>query len=884
VRRTAGDLHLVGRDEEFAFLRRTPAGHCNSVIGGAAGVGKSRLLAEQLRWAGEAGVTVVHVRATVSTASIPFGAFARWVPPGVTGGSDRLEILRAIAEAVAPPGRATIVGVDDAHLLDEGSAALCLELAQRPDAGVSVAVRTGEPAPDAVTALWKDGLAERIDLQPLSEPETHRLVHAALGGAVSEELRVQVWRLSEGLPLYALEVVAAGLERGVIRVEGGAWDWDGELPGSDRLRSLILGRVEHVDAAGRRTLEQLALGEPLALEVLSQLAHSSTIAALEASGHIVVTAGPDTVTARLSHPLYAEVLRRELPLLARRRASAELVEATRRAGFEPGELLRVAQWHADSDQDPDVNLLLTAIERAFALDDWALVDRLVRASEAAGAGVHATLMSAMSFATLGRWDEAETRLASIDPEMLDDDLALRWATIRAWIDLFHHGDSGAAKAALGALAVRSGPTAAGAAAEAALLALFTADVAEMQAQIELVRSTADGGERPALLADVIDAMRLTFIGDHTLARPVIDAAIDSAVSRLDADAIVPAVLSLAHLYGRVLDGDLDGAADFAANIHARTDGRLPSMRALWLTYVAYAELFRGDLARALALARQANAGPDERDLLARRLWTAGAVATSAAQLGDLETADAAIAWAQGRWPAARTFHPQINLAAAWLADARGHASRAHTLVEEVISEARPGRLVLIELFALHDLVRLGAPERATARLAEIAAAMNSPYATTVADHAIAATNSDGPGLDSTAGRFAQMGARLHAAEAYAQAAIAHRGQGRRGSELTSIAAAHRLRLACPGALTAPLRSLDYTPVLHDLTTREREVVELAARTLTNREIAATLYISVRTVTTHLQRAYSKLGVNDRTQLAALVISERDDTVTTTPAD
>jgi DNA-binding CsgD family transcriptional regulator len=54
-----------------------------------------------------------------------------------------------------------------------------------------------------------------------------------------------------------------------------------------------------------------------------------------------------------------------------------------------------------------------------------------------------------------------------------------------------------------------------------------------------------------------------------------------------------------------------------------------------------------------------------------------------------------------------------------------------------------------------------------------------------------------------------------------------------------------------------------------LTTSERRVAGLAQRGLTNGEIADSLHISPRTVENHLTRAYSKLGVRSRTELALL---------------
>jgi DNA-binding CsgD family transcriptional regulator len=53
----------------------------------------------------------------------------------------------------------------------------------------------------------------------------------------------------------------------------------------------------------------------------------------------------------------------------------------------------------------------------------------------------------------------------------------------------------------------------------------------------------------------------------------------------------------------------------------------------------------------------------------------------------------------------------------------------------------------------------------------------------------------------------------------------------------------------------------------DLTDREREIAELAGRGHTNREIATQLFLSIRTVNNHLNHVYTKLGFNDRDQLA-----------------
>ena len=57
------------------------------------------------------------------------------------------------------------------------------------------------------------------------------------------------------------------------------------------------------------------------------------------------------------------------------------------------------------------------------------------------------------------------------------------------------------------------------------------------------------------------------------------------------------------------------------------------------------------------------------------------------------------------------------------------------------------------------------------------------------------------------------------------------------------------------------------PGTTELTTTERRVAELVAGGATNREVAARLVVSERTVATHLTHVYGKLGLRSRTELA-----------------
>jgi hypothetical protein len=375
-------------------------------------VGKTRLASECLSIAAAQGFVPLRVPATQGAAGLPFGAYAGLVPE-LAPGRDLLAVLRQIAQAVRRQGegKPVAVFVDDAHLLDESSAALTHLLATTEQTFVLATIRSGEPAPAPVIALWKDGLAQRLELGPLALGEVEELLPAALGGPVDGATLHLLHRRTEGNALFLREVVLGALEAGVLRREEEVWRLSGPLPASSRLIEIIEARLGDLDDPVRRALGVVALGEPLEVELLQVVDPAIDVEVLESRGLLRVEQEGRRLVARLPHPLYGEVLRSRLSPLRARAAARSLAGALNSTGARRREdALRLAVWSLGGGVSLQPEAMLAAATVARQRHDFSLVERLARAAVGAGAGFPAALLLAQVCWLQGRAEEAEHQL------------------------------------------------------------------------------------------------------------------------------------------------------------------------------------------------------------------------------------------------------------------------------------------------------------------------------------------------------------------------------------------------------------------------------------------------------------------------------------------
>ncbi|MGD9525766.1 LuxR C-terminal-related transcriptional regulator [Pseudonocardia sp.] len=863
---------LVGRAEELRVVEdvtRGGDGPVGVVLAGAAGVGKTRLAREALALAERRGAVVHRATATASSRNVPLGAF-----PTVSGtvGSDPMWLLRRAREALlarADDG-AVVIGVDDAHLLDELSATVVHQVAVRREARVVLTVRSGEPAPDAVTGLWKDGHLRRLELAPLTVEVTGELLEEVLGGPVASGTTRALWTITRGNALYLRQLVDGELGAGRLARAPGVWRWSGRPQLSPGLTELLHDRIGKLSDAQRDVVDMLALGEPLGVPVLARLAGIAAVERAEARGVVEVYPDGRRMQARLSHPLFGELLRSRCGVVRARRLRGRIATALADSGGRRSDdTLRRATLMLDSDLDHDAALLVRAAEHAVRLGDAGLSERLARAGLAAGGGIPARF--ALCDAMLGAppLDRVAAELSTLATLVRTDHERTRVATHRAvtlfWVLARPDEAEGVVASALaevtdlGCRQVLTG-----------LQSVLDGILCRPERAMAAAAAVLDDAQRAPVAASIYACWGLA-MGCGALGRL---AGLADAVRRVDAgpdrfEAVHYRVAGIANAWTRALR-----LAGLLAEAEENTEAYLQRYQDAGGRSAPISRVLHGlvllDRGRVRAAARVLReAGAELRGM--HPVWSyvsAVGLTLALGMAGEATGARQALAAAQTqrRHPALVFREPDWLLARAWVAAAEGAVAEARALAGAAATLAAAQTQPAVEVVARHTAVCFGDREQA-ARLAELSREVDGPRAPAAAAHSAALAATDGDGLRTAAAQLADMGATLLAADAAAQAAAAYARHGRKGSALTAAAQAHRLARLCGGAGTPALAAAEAPAAL---TGREREIVTLAARGLSNRAIAERLVISVRTVENHLYRASAKLGATDRSELATVL--------------
>jgi len=875
----------VGRREELALLDACLDRDGDApglVVAGAAGVGKTRLVTEGVAAAERIGRVTARATATAAARTIPLGALAHLLPAEETRATTTLDLLREARHALVALSDAEplLLCVDDAHLLDPASATLLQQLVATGRVVAVVTVRTGEAIPDAVTALWKDHDCAYLELQPLSHAETTELLELVLGSPIEGRAEHALWEMSRGTPLVLRELVLDGLERGVLTERAGIWCWHGELGVSQRLRALVAARIGNVDAEARDVLEAIAVGEPVPLSWLSQ---TDAVGAL--LQRQVLTAAPEDgpIDLRFAHPVYGEVVRAGMDRARTMTVNRRLADALESDGAgRRGDLLRLATWRLEGGLlerggEASPQLFLEAARLAELAASPVLAERLARAAEELGGGFLARFAIARALVAQGRLDEAEGALRNLEAEAPDDAQLASVTDVlaRTLAGGLERPEEAAELVAEVRKRVRDPTLQARLALTHGWTLFRLGDPSEAGA---LVAETVDDLEVPVVVRARAAAFRgqmLAHAGRSSEAIELLERWLPIARGLGEESHRAVADLAFAHAVALFLYGDMHKAEVVAGDLYAlavdKDDAELLGLATFLCSFVVMA---RGRVASALKWLREGVELLREVDPRGLLPWMVSLTAQASAQAGRAQAARvAADECSAMQKPGARIYSTSIKTAEAWARAAEGATSEACSLALSA-AELSAGRgQPTFSFLTLHDVSRFGGSASSAPRLASLAPQVDGPFIRACADHAQAMVRRDPQALRGSALAFEEIGALLYACEAMAEAAAMFRDQGREASARSCAARARVLRAQCEGARTPILESVDR---FAELTRREREIATLAAHGVPNKGIAGQLVISVRTVENQLQRAYQKLGVASRHELASLLDVDRDE--------
>ncbi len=860
----------TGRDSELAVIRRALGGagnHSGVVIAGTAGVGKTWLAREVLRRAEASGERTKWIVGTESARALPLGAFIGSLGEAM---SDPLtNVRRVINSFVAQQRRGrVVVGVDDAHLLDGLSALVVHQLAQSGGARLVVTIRSGSEEPDAVTALWKDGLLVRLDLEPLSAAATREMIESTLGGPVDARSAARFRKLTGGNTLFLRQLLSDQVAAGRMRKLAGVWMWDGDVAVSPSLSDTVGCQLSRLSKPLAMVVDMLSQCEPLAVDVLCDLVRRRDLVAAESQALVNVERTGAGLMARLAHPLFGELRRAsagEMYLSAIRGRLATRLAKDRDADMQA--TVRRALLRLESDLGPDPELYLESARHAMTLLDLDLADRFATAAAEAGAP-GAAGVRAMNLFLLGRGEQAEAALRDIADSDAPD--GHHWATVRAANLVWMLGRPADASAILGVIA-DAPETPAQVAERLAVQACVDAVSANCELASERARAALVFDSLPdfhAMMASLALIMAMGALGEVDDLTAVAEQALRRATTSFQASHMR---FWFGAVYGRAcrLTGRIDEFIRTAKQIEDSARD-VPGLAYANLAFLlGYADLVRGAAAGAARLVHEAVAGVQTHTVTTGlRPASYFALAEAHAKLGECGQANDAVTEARSCVPPDFHFmHTALSLSSGWAMAASGRLTQAVEAAQAAARLARDRGQPTHELSCIQAAAQWGDASQA-ARARELAEALSLPLADAVALHAQALLAGDGEGLLAASAGYREIGDRAAAADAAAQASVAFGESQQHKRALYAAAMARELAEECGGLHTPALR----TPLGLKLSGRQRDVVELVVAGLSNREIAEKLVMSVRTVEGHVYRACQRVGAQCREELTSIIRS------------
>jgi DNA-binding CsgD family transcriptional regulator len=923
-----GDGEVFGREDELAtvaeFVREAAALPAALVIVGDAGIGKTTLWREAVACAELCSLRVLSCSPAEAETSLSFAGMTDLLddvlddvlPDLPSPQATALEVALRRLEPEQPPDQlavrsgflnalrvlskrsALMVGVDDVQWLDDPSTlALAFALRRLRDERVMfVVARRGEATderPLGFDRARRELRVERLEVEPLSLGAVHSLLRSRLGSPFPRPVLRKIHEVSGGNPFYALELARAlrgrEIELGLAR----------QLPVPSSLTGLVRDRLGHLSPETRRVLLiASALAQPT-FEVLERVIGGERLASAldETVGAGVIELAEGRV--RFVHPLLASACYGEATPPQRRdvhrRLAAAVADAEEQSrhlalGAEgPDEAVAEALEHAATDAAkrgaPQAAAELVELSIALTPPDRhdSLLRRRILAGDhhlSCGDLVRARVRFEQAAGTMSRGPDrasvlvrlAETRKDDVEAAIaICEQVLVETADEPGELARVHH-----------------------------LLAYLSSGHGDSRRSLEHARAARDFAERtgdPSVLAIALTrtAGHEYRAGRSAVALPLLERARALEPRGPPLPVYWGPEVQLARILG--FQGRIDESrAKFASLLElvAANGDERSKIRVLY--YLAEHEWRTGkfnEAARhatdAAELAEQIGLGPDGWGALYHK-------AAAEAHLGRVDEARADAERILSVAEETKTYEGRIEgrSVLGFLELSLGNLDAAdgylRTVPEMKLAQGwRAPSMSPVWENAIETMIGVGAFEDALthhARYEELAREYENPWALATAGRCEGMLRSAGGDITAAFDAFERaLGEHERAGSPFEEArtllaygSVLRRAKRRRAArERLEQALAAFVRLGTPlwaEKAHAELARIGGRARSSDLTESERRIAALVAEGRSNKEVAAALFVTPKTVETRLSRMYAKLGIHSRTELARRVLDEQ----------
>jgi DNA-binding CsgD family transcriptional regulator len=901
-------------------------------IEAAAGLGKTQLLREARVGAAAAGLAVLAGRATELERDFPFALARQLLGPGIASlpraqrdrvfdgasaargalgldvgegrSNDAFAVLHALywVTAALAEHQPLLLAVDDAHSADAASLDYLGFLLPRLEDLPLLLIFTGRPGePDpsgGFQRLVTDVSVRHMPLAPLSAEATKALLAADLEVVPAPDFAHACFEVSAGNPFLLRELSRTVAQRGIEPRSENAEQMGELVP--ERVSQTVLMRLERLSPQASELAGALAvLGEGADLRLVAELSDVdmplARAAADELRGAVILEPEP---LLRFIHPLVRNAIYSSLAFEERSRLHLEAAMSLRARGANPVDIatqLLAAERRGDREA---VDTLVEAGKKALAAGaPRSTVAYLTRAlGEPPPEDMKAAVLGPLITASLRAVDL--TTLASIEAGVLeelerDSSLRVLWAIdLATWMAISGRFEEAASMLTEAIdLALEQDDMEKAFQFEAQLrtisMALPSAPEIDLARYRDQIEPDTPGGR----LAAALEAGSAAAEGSAGDAAAAAKRALgeDGALFAEELDFTAPMMVIFTLIVAEEVETARRGAEQalaFALERGATTE--LSLARGL-NGMVAWAA---GDLTSAEADLRQSIQ-------LARLVGLPPIILTVTAILievlverDELPAAEAelkALGLAEGPLPDGPLFTGLHLARGRWLF----HKGEIETALADFTALARmadargvgggPALMACPE--AVQALLAAGRNREASDWAADSLVAgerWDTPATIAHVLRAVAATRPRPAGLielEKAVEMLTGSPMRIVRAQVLLDLGSTLRREGRRADARGPLREAFDLARHC-GAARIARRAHDelqatgekvrrYTPIgIESLTPSERRVAELAASGMTNRQIAQSLFVTVKTVEAHLSAAYDKLDIGSRKELPA----------------